>query len=245
MIEKKTYRRMGMKDVRRGFVLEDEKEFFDHSSYMKLKQAQYDLLFLMERNYPIKSASTFVGNHYMLSERQRLALVRATATKEMLESRKEKEITNLQEETVLIDGFNLIITLEVALSASTLILCMDGTFRDLAGLRGTYRMIEKTDLAIKLIGDQLKEQGVKKVVFYLDSPVSNSGRLKSRILEVLSSYPYKVEVNLVANADVILEKEAKVITSDAIILNKCISWFNILPIIIEQNIKEARFVNLK
>ena len=234
-----------MKDVRRGFVLEDEKEFFTHSSYMKLKQAQKDLLFLIERKYPMKSASTFVGNHYMLSERQRLALVRATTTNELVKLRKEKELTTLQDKTVSIDGFNLIITLEVALSSSTLILCMDGTFRDLAGLRGTYRIIEKTDLAIILIGEQLKELGIKKAIFYLDSPVSNSGRLKTRIIELLENYPFQIEVNLVVNADVILEKEAMVITSDAIILNKCASWYNILPIIINKKMKEIRFINLQ
>lgn len=234
-----------MKDVRRGFVLEDEKEFFTYSSYMKLKQAQKDLLFLMERNYPIKSASTFVGNHYKLSERQRLALVRATTTKEIVKLRKEKELTTLQDKIVSIDGFNLIITLEVALSSSTLILCMDGTFRDLAGLRGTYRIIEKTDLAIILIGEQLKELKIKKAIFYLDAPVSNSGRLKTRIKELLENYPFQIEVNLVANADVILEKEPLVITSDAIILNKCTSWYNFLPIIINNKMKDSRIVNLQ
>ena len=58
---------------------------------------------------------------------------------------------------------------------------MDGTIRDLAGLRGTYKLIDKTDRAINLIGEYLQKLKIKKVVFYLDSPVSNSGRLKIRI----------------------------------------------------------------
>ena len=42
---------------------------------------------------------------------------------------------------VNIDGFNIIITLEVLLCDSILFSCMDGTIRDLAALRGTYRII--------------------------------------------------------------------------------------------------------
>ncbi len=57
---------------------------------------------------------------------------------------------------------------------------------------------------------------ISKAMFYLDSPVSNTGRLSQRIYEVLKDYPFNVEVELVPNADVILEKQSYVITSDAI-----------------------------
>lgn len=72
------------------------------------------------------------------------------------------------------------------MSNSTILKCMDGTVRDLAGLRGTYKLIDKTDAAINLIGQKLEELKIDKAVFYLDSSVSNSGRLKIRILELLS-----------------------------------------------------------
>lgn len=54
-------------------------------------------------------------------------------------------------ETVHIDGFNTVITLEVALSGSPVFYCRDGALRDLAGLRGTYRVIDKTQEAIELL----------------------------------------------------------------------------------------------
>ena len=75
-------------------------------------------------------------------------------------------------------GFNTIITLEVALSGSLLLKSMDGTIRDLAALRGTYRLIDKTDSAIMLIGRVLEKMGVNKAIFYLDAPVSNSGKVE-------------------------------------------------------------------
>lgn len=63
-------------------------------------------------------------------------------------------------------------------------MCMDGTYRDLAGLRGTYRLIDKTDAAIRLILSELQRLSVNRAVFWLDAPVSNSGRLKTRIAEI-------------------------------------------------------------
>ena len=145
--------------VRRGFVPTDEKEFGE-KSLQKLREAQKDVFMLINRGYPIKSASTFVGNHYLLSERQRMAVVRSTSDSLAIQRRLEKEKISAEGETVYIDGFNIIITLEVALSHSTLLKCMDGTIRDLAGLRGTYKIIDKTGIvyAISGNGDIIKRE---------------------------------------------------------------------------------------
>lgn len=233
-----------MADVRRGFVPGDEKEF-NEENIRKLRIAQEELLYLLEHGYPIKSASTFVGNHHLLSERQRLAVVRATAEKGIIEARKQKQITgSLAGESVFIDGLNIIITLEVALSGSTLIYCMDHTMRDLAGLRGTYRLIDHTDRAILLIGDKLKELKVKEVRFYLDAPVSNTGRLLQRIYALLADYPFQITVDLANNPDVLLEKQQNIISSDAIILNKCTSYINLAAEIIMEKLPEVSYVDL-
>lgn len=228
----------------RGYVPTDHKEFSEESIVI-LRKAQEELLFLLDRGYPIKSSSTFVGNHYLLSERQRLAIVRATAMKSMLEMRLSKQLTNeTQGDTVFIDGLNVIISLEVALSGSILLQCMDGTIRDLAGLRGTYRLIEQTDVAIRLIGEKLAGMKIKEAVFYLDAPVSNTGRLKCKIYDLLNDYPYHVTVELVNNADVILEQLDHVITSDAIVLNKCVSWINLVAEILKEKLPETKYVDL-
>ncbi len=233
-----------MSECKRGYVPKDEKEF-NQESQVRLRQAQQDIHYLLERGYSMKGSSTFVGNHYMLSERQRLAIVRATTQKSILAMRKEKQKNkdNIGKK-VAIDGLNVIITLEVALSDSTLIRCMDGTIRDLAGLRGTYRIIDKTDMAIQLIGKKLSELQIHEVVFYLDAPVSNTGRLKLKIIELLEGYPFTVSVEIVNSPDTVLEKSSDVITGDGIILNKCTSWFNMVADIIEERLPDAVYVDL-
>ncbi len=233
-----------MTACRRGYVPTDVKEFSCESQKI-LRKAQQDLLYLLDHGYKVQGASTFVGNHYMLSERQRLAIVRATAMTEILKLREEKRLMKEQiGNKLLFDGLNVIITLEVALSNSTLIHCMDGTIRDLAGLRGTYRLIDKTDTAIRLIGEELSKTKVEEVIFYLDAPVSNTGRLKQRLLELLKGYPFHCDVELVDNADAILKREGNVVTQDSIIINECESWVNLTAEIIYNHMQDIMLVEL-
>lgn len=231
------------KVVKRGYVPEDERDF-SREAILKLHRAAEDLYYLINQGYPIKSASVFVGNHYLLSERQRLALVRAVSSKESIEIRKSKEISSGLEGCVVnIDGFNTIITLEVALSGSPLLKCMDGTIRDLAGLRGTYRVIDKTESAIILIGKILESGQIKKAVFYLDAPVSNSGRLKEHIIQLLAGCSFQVQVEVINNVDTVLERLDHVVTGDAIILDKCKSWFNLTKVIIDEEIRSYPYID--
>ncbi|MBR1853081.1 MAG: DUF434 domain-containing protein [Lachnospiraceae bacterium] len=229
--------------VKRGFAPDDPKEFGEQAMQI-LHKAAANLQYLLDQGYPIKSASTFVGNHYLLSERQRLALARSVSSTESIMRRKEKQIVQIpRDSTVHIDGFNTIITLEVALSESLLLKCMDGTVRDLAALRGTYRLIDKTETAIDLIGKALTEAQIGKAVFYLDAPVSNSGRLKQKIRERLEACPFTVEVEVIPNVDSVLEKLDQVITGDAIILDHCISWINLNAQIIDGMIGAYPYVD--
>lgn len=231
------------KITRRGYVPTDEKEFKNQNLY-KLYKASDDLLYLLNRGYKIKGASTFVGNHYLLSERQRLALVRGISKYDDVIKRKAKEITNLSNiEVVHIDGFNTIITLEVALSNSLIIKSMDETIRDLAGLRGTYSVIDKTEVAIKLIGEFLLEHKIKKAIFYLDRPVSNSGRLKMKILEMFEGLELQIEVENIDNVDSVLKSKENVVSSDTIILDNCISWVNLNRNIIEEKLSNENCID--
>ncbi len=213
--------------VKRGYVPTDEKEFVRQIE--KLRSAGADLYYLINRGYPIKSASVFIGNHYLLSERQRMALVRSVSPEERIRDREAKEKPRLEEgAAVYIDGFNTIISLEIAFSGSTLLLCMDGTVRDLAGLRGTYRLIDKTDRAILAVRRVLEEERVKTAHFLLDAPVSNSGRLKEAVSAGFAASPVHVEFSVINDVDRQLYGKENVITSDAIILDQCASWFNLV-----------------
>lgn len=210
--------------MKRGFD-PDDTNIFSEVSIEKLKIAQEEIQWLLDRGYKLKQIIEFVGNHYLLSARARTALQRTTAPKADYEKRKSTMLSfeYAKDGCLFIDGFNIIITLEVALSGSPILRGKDGVLRDLAGLRGTYRLIDKTDIALNLIGEILQELCVPMVKFYLDSPVSNSGRLKSKILECSEKWGIPVEVELIPNVDSVLSKQGRIITGDSIILDDIIA----------------------
>ncbi|MGN1142392.1 MAG: DUF434 domain-containing protein [Oliverpabstia sp.] len=221
--------------MKRGSAESDERDF-SKESINKLKKASSHIRYLINEGYSIKNTSVFVGNHFLLSERQRLAIVRSIASDTQLLIRKEKECTETElfGKTVHIDGFNTIITLEVALSHSLLLECMDGTIRDLAGLRGTYHLIESTPEAIRIIADSLERLNIRNVIFYLDAPVSNSGRLKSLIAAIWENYHIELDIQVIHDVDRTLQDKDCVITTDAIILDRCKSWFNLTRLCTEK-----------
>ena len=228
--------------VKRGYVPSDDREFTEQID--KLRSAGEELYYLINRGYQIKPASTFVGNHHLLSERQRLALVRSISPKDRIKERLENEINDLKDSVVYIDTFNTVITLEIAFSGSTLLYCMDGTIRDLAGLRGTYRIIDKTDLAVEAIRKLLETEGVKEAHFLIDAPISNSGRLSSKIEDMFTDSNVNVICEVINDVDKNLYDRENVITSDAIILDNCISWFNLTRRVIKEEIGEYPFVRI-
>ena len=197
----------------------------------------------MERGYDTKSASTFVGNHHLLSERQRLALARIVSTPSAVQARKQKELLQVPDSLVL-DGFNTIITLEVALSGSLLLEGMDGTVRDLVGLRGSYRIVDKTVQAVELLLARLETLGVQRALFYLDQQVSNSGRLRALLLEQAEKRAVEVQAELHPSVDGLLSRMERVVTADAIILDKCGSWYNLNRTLIESAVPEAWILRL-
>ena len=224
--------------AKRGFMPTDERDFGE-KSLPKLRKAAEEVYYLLCRGYPVTNTTRFIGNHYQLSERQRLALARTISPADSISSRKNREVSDISGKTIYIDGFNVIIGLEIAFSDSMLFKCMDGTIRDLAGLHGTYRLIPQTDFAIQALLQSLDELQIQKAVIYLDKPVSNSGRLKQRIYEFAESISFELDVQTENPVDALLKTKPLIASSDAIILDECSNWFNLVKYII--NTKTGNF----
>ena len=121
---------------------------------------------------------------------------------------------------------------------------MDGTVRDLAGLRGTYRIIDKTDLAVNAIKNILESEHAREARFFLDAPMSNSGWLAQKIEDIFSGSYVRTACEVMNDVDRSLYDREKVITSDAIILDNCISWFNLTKRAIQEEIGDYPFVRI-
>ena len=134
-------------------------------------------------------------------------------------------VDELSDQAVIVDGFNLIITIEAALSGGPLFIGVDDCIRDLSSVHGSYRSVEETNQAISMIGDAFQTLAPSSVLWLLDRPVSNSGRLAAKITGVaaLNDWPWTVEV--IFNPDAaIIASPAIAITSDSSILDRVARW---------------------
>jgi hypothetical protein len=159
---------------------------FADESIPALRLATSDLSWLLTRDYAAASALKLVGDRYGLTARQRLAVARAAASDQQIQRRRENclALEEITDADLLIDGFNLIITVEAALAGGVLLACRDSCVRDLSSVHGSYRSVEETARAINLIGEALAPHRPRSVTWLLDKPVSNSGRLAQQIASI-------------------------------------------------------------
>lgn len=225
----------------------DDPRLFRPAAISELAAAVADFSLLLTKDYAEKSALKLVGDKFSLTKRQRLAVMRSACSDRKLESRKKRElkIADLKYKPLAIDGYNLLITIEAAMSGAYIFIGRDGCFRDLSGIHGTYRKVTETIPSVRLIGDFLKEIDVSKVLWLLDSPVSNSGRLKKLIGRLAEENAWNWPVELVLNPDTELIKTKMVtVSSDSVVLDNCDNWANLARAVIEQKLPQARIMDL-
>jgi hypothetical protein len=231
----------------RGAHPADER-LFAPQYHERLRQAVADLSLLLSRGYAPTASLKLVGDHFALKERQRLAVARAACSDEQQRLRKQHclPLESIKGENLLIDGFNIIVTIEAAISGGVLIRCRDECIRDMSSVHGSYRTVNETEEAIHLISETFLVAEAASAVWLLDQPVSNSGRLAQRIRELSAErgWPWKVEV--VMNPDKVLRSSDQiVVTSDSNILDGVERWINPGKILISERLPESWTVDLR
>ena len=238
-----------MSDRNRGKEGRDDLLFGRASAVEKLLQGVDDLSFLLERGYAIKSASQLVGSKHRLNVRQQKALKGMSASESYLKIRKNKELqaSELKGQSIQIDGFNLLIILESLFSGSYVFRGLDGCYRDLSSVHGSYKRVSQTGEVLQLVGQVCLDLEIKNVLWVFDQPVSNSGRLKVILYEIAEKYNFPWDIILDNNPDkYLVDNESIVVTSDAWILNNCTAWFNMVEHLVEKGVGvETNIVNEK
>ena len=212
-----------------------------------LRNALADFSMLLTKGYADKSALKLVGDKFSLAQRQRLAIMRSACSDQQLNLRKQRqvEVTDLADKPLVIDGYNILITVEAAMSGAVVFRGRDGCCRDLASIHGTYRRVTETIPAIELIGKFLKDKSVSKSLWLLDSPVSNSGRLKKLIGELAQKKGWELNVELLSSPDAELIKTEDIVTSsDSVVLDGCRRWVNLAGAIIEEKLPDTWLLDL-
>jgi hypothetical protein len=224
----------------------DEK-LFAPEVIVDIQSALTDYSLLLTKGYAEKSSLKLVGDKFSLTQRQRLAVMRSACSDQQLANRIQKRIKakNLAGESVAVDGYNVLITVEAAMSEGVIFAGRDGCCRDLASIHGTYRKVSETIPALQLIGDFLQQIGTGRALWFLDSPVSNSGRLKTLIGELADKNSWNWEIQLLLSPDAeLIKTDLIVASSDSVILDGCRRWTNLTTEIIKNKLASARVMDL-
>ena len=128
-----------------------------------------------------------VGNRYQLTSDERHLLHRGVFSDRDAGLRQKKKIPleKIRGKDLVIDGYNVLITIEAALSGRPLVLGNDGFIRDISGVSGNFRKTEKTETALQLVSNLLKRIKPRQTLFLFDSPISMSGELAQEVRERL------------------------------------------------------------
>jgi len=229
----------------RGKEGSDNRLFGDKKMQEKMREAIIDISYLLSRKFSEKSALQLVGNRYKLNNRQQRAVQGMSEASDKLTKRAESCLppNQLADKEVLLDGFNVLIMLESALSEAFLFKGLDGCYRDLSSVHGTYKKVKQTQDAIHLIADFLETNKVKKAIWIFDKPVSNSGRLKTMLGEIANENNYNWEIILDNNPDKFIAESGQIaISSDAWILDNATNWCNMVRHIVDKHIPQKNVV---
>lgn len=224
-----------------------DRRCFSSEALPLLRRAAADLAWLLSRDYPNKAAVKLVGDRYALRERQRSAIRRSTVGDVTRDRRLARRVepAAVRGAPLLVDGYNVLLSVESALGGAVVLGSRDRTYRDMASMRRHYKRVEQTREALEQIGAYLDGVGCARVAWYLDRPISNSGRLRALMLETAEVRGWPWTVELVASPDRVLAASGETVaTADGWILDQGGPWLNLARLVIESEVPGAWVVDL-
>ncbi len=224
-----------------------DRELFARKTWPVLQRAVGHFSWLLTRGYAPTSSLKLVGDRFDLTERQRTAALRSSCSDQALAQRSSTRVEpeDAANRVLDLDGFNVLTTIEAALAGGVLILGRDGCLRDMASMHGNYRKVEETRPALELIGATLSDCQITDCVWYLDRPVSNSGRLSQIILETSAQHGWNWRTELVSDPDPILQSALELVASaDCAVIDHAAAWFNLARLVVLTQLPAAEVVPL-
>ncbi len=206
----------------------------------RLLKAAKDYRLLLDHGYNREFALRFVGDKYRLNELERKILYRSIhpTYKAINTFRKRLHPYEVKDRVLAIDFYNTIITIDSGyLDSVQLYLGNDFFIRDMRGIHGRISAMEsKLINHFKTLANFLIRFNPAKVYVFLESQISKSGYLASKIRSITNKSKYEIKV--VKHVDKELIKYSVVASSDSIIHEYAINVVD-LPFYIFQNINKV------
>jgi hypothetical protein len=182
-----------------------------------------DLRYLLDRGYKRDSALEFVAGRYTLDAEARNLLLRTVFSRKEAEDHRKRlmEPEEIKDQKVIVDGFNVLISAETALSGGTLYLCDDGLLRDTQATYNKYKISAQTRPALEGIAGTLLHLGAREALFLFDAPVSFSGEVARMAREALERVGLEGDAETSATVDSdIIRSRRPACTSDRVIIER-------------------------
>ncbi|SFM15986.1 DUF434 domain-containing protein [Methanolobus profundi] len=155
----------------------------ENRTHRRIDEAATDIRYLLERGYRKDSAIRFVCDHHRIPQTERYILARTVCSSATASERKKKKLRceQLKGRTVLVDGYNVLITLESLLREERTFVADDSFLRDVRGVFRNHSNDIFTSRAVEKMLSFLAVAEVEQADILLDTQMKHSGELASFI----------------------------------------------------------------
>jgi hypothetical protein len=207
-----------------------------------LKPAR-DIRSLLLWGYPKFSTINFVADHSRLSVEERYILTRVIMPPDKIVSRINKRVAckYIRDKDLLLDGYNVLLSVDSLLKKEPLWLCDDGYIRDTRYYFSKTKQAEDIEEPLDLLLKFLSEAHPKSAIFLLDAQISRSGELAGLIRRKMKEWEIPGEARTSKTADLELktegrdpEKDLIVVTSDGIVIDSVLRALDLPACLMEK-----------
>jgi hypothetical protein len=207
--------------------------------------AVIDYKYLLNRGYSVKSSIQIVTARYQLNKLQYAVLYRCIHPDSEAYSIRGKivSVENVEEAYLLIDGYNVLITVDSGVMGEPVFIGDDMLLRD---IRKSYRKFkydhESHGKLIDLILKYVVELKPRHVSIILDEQISYSGELASAFRDRIKEYNILGDAYTAKKTDTLLSEavgDTVVASSDIVVVRKASRIFDLARYIIEKEKPES------
>jgi hypothetical protein len=209
----------------------------------KLLKPARDIRSLLRWGYPKFATISFVATHSQLSIEERYILTRVIMPPDRVVSRINKKVacTDIKDKDLLLDGYNVLLSVDSLLKKEPLWFCDDGYIRDTRYYFSKSKQAEDIEESLDLVLKFLSEAYPKSALFLLDAQISRSGELAGLIRRKMKEYGIPGEARTSKTADFELKSEGGnsekyliVATSDGIVIDSVMQVLDIPACLMEK-----------
>lgn len=204
----------------------------------ELVEAIKDYKYLLNRNYSMKNSLEIVVKRYLLNSIERMILYRCVHSEDIVKQIVKKIVDSygVKGEILLIDGFNVLITVDTAFSGGHVFLSDDSLLRDVSkSIRKFSFNKDKHGKELELIIKEAHALQPSKIIFFYDKQVSYSGEIASLTRKIGEKMGCNIETIVSDRNDKTLitySEKGVVSSSDIVVLLKAKKVFDLAKHII-------------